>query len=456
MRRQPSDATDATRRIIPRNFNRKELVMPKFMLFGEGNAKEQAFCEQSWRAGPRADDLLCCMYGRNYYLERCPRTVRVRSVDEAISAGRTHGVEMIIMLAVEQFEAGRVEAFRGAGFRVMGVSASGVFLENNKVQAKSFMLRNGVASAYSTSFCDAGEAEKFLIENWAGRRFVIKASCYLADVRFSCSVPDTLEEAIEDVRGLSDHLGAIGAPRNMVLEERVEGREFSVHVLIDGADYKVLPMVRDYKRLLEGDRGPNTAGIGAVAAAIDWDRDLMAGLRSRIIEPTINGLLKDGIDYNFILYIGVMVTREGPIALEYNVRPGTPEFPALLALAKTSGLEMFTAVHDGKLGSLDIEWDCDEPYSVAVTLTASGYPFSTDGFGEPIFGLDELDDDVWPLVEYMGAEPVPSVSNGRVLTLIARGKSFQEARDRVYRNVDGLRFRGLHCRRDIGDLVALE
>jgi phosphoribosylamine---glycine ligase len=150
------------------------------------------------------------------------------------------------------------------------------------------------------------------------------------------------------------------------------------------------------------------------------------------------------------------MTRDGPIALEYNVRPGTPEFPALLALAKTSGLEMFTAVHDGKLGSLDIEWDSDEPYAVAVTLTAPGYPFSTDGFGEPVLGLDELGDDVWPLVEYLPAEPEPSVSNGRVLTLVARGTSFQEARNRVYRNVERMRFRGLHCRRDVGDVVTLE
>ncbi|ROO62632.1 phosphoribosylamine--glycine ligase [Micromonospora sp. Llam0] len=430
--------------------------MPKFMLFGEGNAKEQAFCEQSWRTGPRADDLLCCMYGRNYYLERSSRTVRVEGLDEAISLGRATGVETVLMLALEQFEAGRVEAFRSAGFRVVGVPTSAAFLENNKARAKSFMRRHAVASAYSTSFCDAGTAEKFLIENWATRRFVVKASCYLSDVRFSCSVPDTLEEAIDDVRGLADHLGSIDAPRAMVLEERAEGREFSVHVLIDGANYKILPMVRDYKRLLEGDKGPNTAGIGAVAAAIDWDRDLISGLRSRIIEPTIDGLLKEDIDYHFILYIGAMVTRDGPIALEYNVRPGTPEFPALLAVAKTSGLEMFTAAQDGKFGSLDIEWENDEPYSVAVTLTAPGYPFSSLGFGESISGLDDLDDDVWPLVEHMFADPEPTVSNGRVLTLVARGASFQEARERVYRNVDRMRFRGLHTRRDIGDLVALE
>ncbi|MFF5674912.1 phosphoribosylamine--glycine ligase [Streptomyces hygroscopicus] len=430
--------------------------MPRFMLFGEGNAKEQAFCEQSWRVGARADDLLCCMYGRNHYLERNSRTVRVSGVDEAISVGRARGVDTIVMLAIEQFEAGHVEIFQSAGFRVFGVSASATFLENSKVQAKAFMKRHGVASAPSVPFGDAAEAERFLVKNWAHRRFVVKASCYLSDIKFSCTVPDTLEEAIEAVRRLSGHLAEMGAPADMVLEERVEGREFSVHVLVDGADYRVLPMIRDYKQLLEGNKGPNTAGIGSIAVATDWDRDLMADLQSRVIQPTIDGLLREGIEYKFILYIGVMMTHDGPIALEYNVRPGTPEFPTLLALAKTSGLEMVEAIHDGKLGSLDLEWEDDEPCSVAVALTTSGYPLSADGLGEPIFGLEELDDDVWPLAEYMPADPVPIASNGRVLTLVARGKSFQEARGRVYRNVDRIRFRGRYCRRDIGDLVALE
>lgn len=430
--------------------------MPKFMLFGEGNAKEQAFCEQSWRVGSRADDLLCCMYGRNQYLERNPQTMRVNGVDEAILIARAHNVDTIIMLAIEQFEAGNVEVFQAAGFCVLGVSRSATFLENSKIQAKAFMKRHGVASAYSVPFFDAAEAERFLINNWVDRRFVVKASCYLDDIRFSCNVPDTLQEAIDAVRQLSDHLDDIGADRAMVLEERAEGPEFSVHVLIDGADYRVLPMVRDYKQLLEGNRGPNTAGIGSISVATDWDRDLMADLQSRIIEPTIDGLSREGIEYRFILYIGVMMAQDGPIALEYNVRPGMPEFPTLLALAKTSGLEMAAALQDGKLSSLELAWEDEEPCSVAVTLTTAGYPFSTDGFGEPIYGLSELDKDVWPLAECMPAEPIPTVSSGRVLTLIARGKSFQEARERVYRNIDRIQFRGLYCRRDIGDLLVLE
>ncbi|GAA2608687.1 phosphoribosylamine--glycine ligase [Streptomyces axinellae] len=430
--------------------------MPRFMLFGEGNAKEQAFCEQSWRVGTRADDLLCCIYGRNRYLERSPRTVRVNGVDEAITAAREHNVDTVIMLAIEQFQAGHVEVFRAAGFRVSGVSSSGTFLENSKVQAKAFMQRHGVACAYSEPFFGAAEAERFLISNWADRRFVVKASCYLDEIAFSCSVPDTLQEAIDAVRRLSAHLEDIAAPPGLVLEERLEGREFSVHVLVDGADYKVFPMVRDYKQLLEGNKGPNTAGIGAIAVAADWDPDLMADLRSRIIEPTMDGLSREGIEYRFVLYIGVMMTSDGPIALEYNVRPGMPEFPTLLALAKTSGLEMATALQDGKLSSLELEWEEAEPYSVAVTLTTSGYPFSSEGIGESMFGLAELDEDVWPLAECMPDEPNPTVSTGRVLTLIARGKSFQEARERVYRNIDRIRFRGLYCRRDIGDLTVLE
>ncbi|WP_431927999.1 phosphoribosylamine--glycine ligase [Micromonospora wenchangensis] len=430
--------------------------MPRFMLFGTGNAKEQAFCEQSWRSSTHADDLLCCMYGRNYYLERRPGTVRVAGVDEAIAVGRAHGVDTVVMLALEEFEAGRVEVFRDAGFRVFGVPSASVFLENDKVRAKSFMKRHGVACAYSTAFDDADEAEKFLIDNWADRRFVVKASCYLDDIRFSCAVPDTLAEAVDAVHQLSGHLDLIGAASDMVLEERHEGREFSLHVLVDGADYRILPMVRDYKRLRAGDEGPNTAGIGSIATATGWDPEVLAALRARIVEPTIAGLLRDGIAYSFVLYVGVMMTRDGPIALEYNVRPGTPEFPTLLALARTSGLDMVAAILDGDLGSLDLRWHDDEPHAVAVTLMTPGYPFSTDGIGEPISGLETLDDDVWPLTEHMLTDPGPIVSNGRALTLIARGRSLRQARERVFGNVDRIRFRGLHCRQDIGDLAALQ
>ena len=429
--------------------------MTQYMLFGEGNSKEQAFCEQCWRHSSD-DGLLCCITGSNLYLESSPHTVRVRTVSDAIEVASRHGVETVVLLSLEQLEAGNYEAFQHAGFRVFGLPEATISLENSKVRAKAFMKRHGVASAASVSFRDSSEARQYLIDNWGGRRFVVKADCYLSDIKYSCCVPDSLPEALAATQSIFDHLEEIGAPHEVVIEERLEGREFSLHLLVDGASYQALPMVRDYKRIFKGDRGPNTAGIGSVAVAKEWDSMLLDQIKSRIIEPTMRGFRQEGIDYRYILYIGVMVTDAGPVALEYNVRPGNPEFPTLLALLKSNALALVSAVLDQKLSELVLEWEHDEPYSVAVTTTAPGYPFSDEGVGETIFGLGSVESEVWPLAENIGANPLPTVASGRVLTIVGRGRSFAEARTRVYRNIGKVQYNGLYCRRDIGELSVLE
>lgn len=430
--------------------------MTRYMLFGEGTSKEQAFCEQCWRLAAN-DQLLCCITGRNMYLESSPHTSFVSGVAHAIEIALQCGVRTVILLSVEQMEVGNYQKFHEAGFQVFGLPEATISLETSKSRAKAFMKQYEVASAPSVSFDNLVEARQFLLENWRGaRRFVVKADGYLSDIKFSCCVPDSLTDALAATQSLFEHLDSIGARRAIVIEERVEGREFSLHLLVDGSSYKVLPMVRDYKRIFKGDRGPNTAGIGSVAVAKEWDGKLLDQITTRIIEPTMRGMREEAIDYRYILYIGVMVTATGPIALEYNVRPGNPEFPTLLALLKTNGLNLVSAMLDRQLSELVLEWDLDEPYSVAVTTTAPGYPFSDEGIGEPISGLGSVESEVWPLAENICATPIPTVSSGRVLTIIGRGSSFAEARTRVYRNIDKIQYNGLYCRRDIGELSVLE
>ncbi|KVH43117.1 phosphoribosylamine--glycine ligase [Burkholderia ubonensis] len=430
--------------------------MTRYMLFGEGTSKEQAFCEQCWRL-TSGDELLCCITGRNLYLESSPNTSLVSGVSDAIEIALRRGVQTVILLSVEQLEAGNYRKFHEAGFQVFGLPETAISLETSKSRAKAFMKRYEVASAPSVSFGDPVEARQYLLENWrGGRRFVVKADGYLSDIKFSCCVPDSLADALVAMQSLFEHLESVGAQREVVIEERVEGREFSLHLLVDGTSYKVLPMVRDYKRIFRGDRGPNTAGIGSVAVAKEWDGELLDQIKTRIIEPTMRGMREEAIDYRYILYVGVMVTDAGPVALEYNVRPGNPEFPTLLALLRTNGLNLVSAMLNRRLSELALEWEHDEPYSVAVTTTAPGYPFSDEGIGEPISGLGLVESEVWPLAENICANPLPTVSSGRVLTIVGRGSSFAEARTRVYRNIDKIQYNGLYCRRDIGELSVLE
>jgi phosphoribosylamine--glycine ligase len=255
----------------------------------------------------------------------------------------------------------------------------------------------------------------------------------------------------------------------VLLEEFLEGVELSVLALTDGS--AVVPLVPscDYKRVGDGDEGPNTGGMGAYAPPRFATPELMATIRRTILEPTVAAMAAEGRPYSGVLYAGLMITDEGPKVLEFNCRLGDPETQVVLPLMKTDLAEAVLAVVEGRLSELKVEWEQDA--CCGVVLASQGYPGSYPT-GLPIDGLDSVEDGV--LVFHAGTKLGPDprrpdpmsrlkkellmepprgtavlTAGGRVLTVVSRAPTMAEARERVYRNVERIQFHGCHYRHDI-------
>jgi phosphoribosylamine--glycine ligase (EC 6.3.4.13) len=243
--------------------------------------------------------------------------------------------------------------------------------------------------------------------------------------------------------------GILGpAGKRVVIEEFLEGEEASYIVMVNGTEYVPLPTSQDHKRLLDGDRGPNTGGMGAYSPNPFVDAETEKAIRELIIERTIKALAQEGIYYRGFLYAGLMLTSRGPMVLEFNVRLGDPEAQPLLMRIKGDFLEKLLDFYEGKKVSLDI----DERCSLCVVLASKGYPEKPE-VGKEIHGLEDIkDEDV--IIFHAGTELKGGkliTTGGRVLNVCAWGNDLKEAKERAYKAVEKIHFEGMHYRKDIGD-----
>jgi phosphoribosylamine--glycine ligase len=227
----------------------------------------------------------------------------------------------------------------------------------------------------------------------------------------------------------------------------LSGPEVSVLAFTDGRTVVPMAPACDYKRVYDGDEGPNTGGMGSYSPTSYVDAALLAQIRETILEPTVRALAAEGSPYQGVLYAGLMLTSEGPKVLEFNARFGDPEAQVILPRLKSDLVRIALAVAEGRLAEVPIEWD--ERAAVGVVLASGGYPGEITK-GHEIHGLDELDEGILPFhggTTLVGGKVV--TSGGRVLTIVALGRDLAEARERVYANVQRVRFDGVHYRRDI-------
>lgn len=341
--------------------------------------------------------------------------------------------------------AGLVDLFRERGLKVFGPTQKAAQLESSKDFAKAFMQRHAIPTAAYQTFSDAASAHQYIDQQ--GAPIVIKADGLAAGK--GVVVAMTLDEAhgAVDMMLSDNRFGDAGA--RVVIEEFLEGEEASFIVMVDGKNILPLATSQDHKRLLDNDQGPNTGGMGAYSPAPIVTPQLHARVMREIIQPTVQGMAKDGIPYTGFLYAGLMIDAAGnPKTLEFNCRMGDPETQPIMARLKTDLVTVMEHAVNGTLNEVELEWD--RRTALGVVMAAGGYPDAPKK-GDVIAGIPaETTDSVTFHAGSTLANGELTTSGGRVLCVVGLGDSVRVAQKHAYEAVDQIRFDGMQFRRDIG------
>ena len=343
---------------------------------------------------------------------------------------------------------GITDEFEALGLAIIGPTKRASQLEGSKAFAKEFMRRNNIPTASFQIFSDPQEALEFIKET--NYPLVIKADGLAAGK--GVVVVHSLKEAEEQINRflLEGKLGEAG--KKIVVEEFLPGEEVSVIALSDGRHVKALIPAIDHKRLSDGDRGPNTGGMGACAPAFSLIRERqLPVIEVEILERTVWGMWREGIPYKGFLYAGLMLTERGPKVLEFNCRLGDPEAQAILPLLKTDLIDIFLALLDGELDLTD--WSWEEKHCVCLVLASEGYPENPQ-IGREISGLFGLENAMAFFAGVSEKDGRYYTSGGRVLGLTAVDSDFDRALNKAYSAAEKVNFEGKLYRRDIGYRLA--
>jgi phosphoribosylamine--glycine ligase len=357
------------------------------------------------------------------------------------------GVDLVVVGPEAPLVAGVSDGLRQRGIATFGPSAAAARLEGSKSFMKRLAAECGVPTSPFEVFDDVERAVQFIRSH--PRPLVIKADGLCAGK--GVVVASDANEAEQAARAmLTDHrFGEAG--KTIVVEEQVAGSEASIHAICDGTRYFLLPAVQDHKRIGEGDRGPNTGGMGAYGPTPLITRELEQQIGATAIEPVLRGLAERGTPFTGVLFAGLMITPAGePMVLEYNVRFGDPETEVLMDLVEGDFAEALAAAASSQLDPATLVRT--ERHSIAVVLAAEGYP-DKPRLGDVIEGLDEAARIPGVAVFHAGTRREDGrvvTAGGRVLVVTAMGDTLRQARDTAYQGVSAIHFRGMQFRRDIG------
>lgn len=375
--------------------------------------------------------------------------VPIDTIDGLVAFAKRETVSLTVVGPEAPLANGIVDVFRAEGLRIFGPTRAAARLESSKDFAKAFMARHRIPTAGYRTFDNAREARAYVSQH--GAPIVVKADGLAAGkgVVVATSIADA--HAAIDAMLTGSAFGAAGA--RVVVEDFLEGEEASFIVMADGAHVLPLAASQDHKRLHDGDRGPNTGGMGAYSPAPIVTPQVHARIMREIIVPTINGMAADGIPYSGFLYAGVMIEPAGaPRVLEFNCRLGDPEAQPIMARLRSDLVELIEHAIDGTLDCAEAEWD--RRPAITVVLAAHGYP-EAPRRGDQIDGLQRVTRESHPEVVVFHAGTAAAagavrVAGGRVLGVTALGDSLRQAQRKAYAAIDEIRFDGMQYRRDIG------
>ena len=377
------------------------------------------------------------------------RNVPITGLEELADFASDEQIAFTVVGPEAPLAAGIVDLFRERGLRIFGPTRAAAQLESSKDFAKAFMKRHGIPTAEYETFTDAAAAHDYVRRK--GAPIVIKADGLAAGKGVVVATsPDEAHAAI-DAMLVDNRMGSAGA--RVVVEEFLHGEEASFIVMVDGRNVLALASSQDHKRLLDGDTGPNTGGMGAYSPAPVVTPEIHAKVLREIITPTVAGMARDGIPFTGFLYAGLMIDDAGqPRTLEFNCRMGDPETQPIMARIKSDLATVFEQAIDGQLDQAEIVWD--RRTALGVVLAAHGYP-DAPRKGDAIAGLpaDGNPPDADALVFHAGTVEQDGrilTSGGRVLCVTGLGDSVKIAQSRAYQSIESIGFDGMQFRSDIG------
>jgi phosphoribosylamine--glycine ligase len=398
------------------------------------------------RQSPRVETLWCAPGNAGIAEDAECVPLAVDDVKGLLRFATERRVDLTVVGPELPLTMGLVDAFGAAGLRAFGPTAAAARLEGSKAFTKELLRHERVPTAFFGVFADPDEAARYVRE--VGAPVVVKADGLASGKGvFICpTVPEALDAIDELMR--TRLFGDAGS--RVVVEECLEGEEVSFMALTDGTTVLPLATSQDHKRALDGDRGPNTGGMGAYSPAPIVTPALQEQIMREIVEPVVRGLARQGIRYTGVLYAGLMIQEGRAKVLEFNVRFGDPEAQVLLARLRSDLCELMERTCEGRLAGAAVEWD--PRAAVCVVLAAGGYPGAVER-GRPIEGLDRLHDWRGGVVFHAGTRRNAGnlvTDGGRVLGVTALGDTLEQAVDGAYAAVDEIRWPGMHYRRDIG------
>ena len=417
----------------------------RVLVVGQGG-REHSLCIKIAKS-PLCEKLFCAP--GNAGISEVADCISISSENTAglLDFCKQSAIDFVVIGPENPLVAGLADLLESNGISVFGPSKMAARLEGSKGFTKEFCVAHNIPTAAFKRFTDAAEARSYIRSQ--GTPIVIKADGLAAGK--GVTVAQSYDDALAAVEAalIGNKFGEAG--REIVIEECLTGKEFSYFAFLDGSSVLPLATAQDYKRVGDGDKGPNTGGMGACSPAMGLPENIEQEIMKTVILPTVEGMKKIGSPYKGILYAGMMLTENGPKLIEYNVRFGDPECQALLIRMNNDLLPVLIATREGKLADVELSWNQDS--SICVVLAAEGYP-GTPKKGSIISGLTEAaasDPDVQILhaaTKFHGNNII--ADGGRVLNIVAHAPTIDQARAKAYAVIDKIHWPEGFCRRDIG------
>ena len=372
--------------------------------------------------------------------------LKATDVDGLVALATGEGVDLTVVGPEDPLNLGMVDRFESEGMKIFGPSKMAAQIEASKAFAKQLMEKYGIPTAEYRTFRSAPEAKAYIHER--GAPIVVKASGLAAGKGAIVAMTEADARDAVDMIMVERAFGEAGD--EVVVEEYLEGEEASVFCITDGRNIQSMISAQDHKRAFDGDQGPNTGGMGAYSPAPIVTEEMQAEIEKKILQPTVRAMAEENRPYKGVLYGGLIFTKEGPKALEFNCRFGDPEAQVTLPMLETDLVDLLLAVCDGDLSQVELKER--KGAAVCVVMASGGYPgeYKT---GKKIYGLEEaaaMEDVVVFHAGTARSHGDTVTSGGRVLGVTALGPTIQNAISKAYEATDRITFENVHYRRDIG------